>query len=74
MKGAGYPILYHFNMSLKVFSYLAPDVIHKSSRVSVILQRPWTWPNPLAFLSQDSFYGLNVIGALRRDDMVLQAF
>ena len=48
MKEAEYPILYHFNLSLGVSSHLAPDVIHKNSRVSVILQHPWTWPRPLA--------------------------
>ena len=29
MKEAGYPILYHFNLILEVFSHFAPDVIHR---------------------------------------------
>ena len=41
-----FPILYHFNLILGVFSYLASDVIHKNSRVSVVFQCPWTWPRP----------------------------
>ena len=31
-----YPILYYFNLILGVSSHLAPDVIHKSSKVFVI--------------------------------------
>ena len=32
---------------------LSPDIIHKNSRVFVVLQRPWTWLRLLAFLPQD---------------------
>ena len=74
IKEVGYSILYHFNLSAEVFSDLAPDVIHKNSRVFVILQHPWTWPRPSAFLLQDFFCGFSVIEALRRDKKVLQAF
>ena len=37
MKEADYLILYHFNLSLGVFSHFAPDVIHKNSKVFAIL-------------------------------------
>ena len=32
----GYLILYHFNLILGVFSYLAPDSVYNGSRISVI--------------------------------------
>ena len=74
MTEVGYPILYHFNWILEVSSYLAPDVIYKNPRFFVVFQGIWTWPRPSAFLSQDFFCGLSIIGALNRNNMVLRAF
>ena len=52
----------------------SPDFVYNGSKISVVLQGLWTWPRPSAFFSQDSFFGLSVIGALRRDNTVLQVF
>ena len=45
MKEAGYPILYHLNLILRVSSHLAPDVIHKRLKsLRDSFKGSWTWP------------------------------
>ena len=51
-----------------------PDFVYNGSRFSVVLQGLWTLLRPSFFLLQQFFCGLSVIGALRHDDTVLQAF
>ena len=40
----------------------------------MVFQGPWIWLRPLAFFSQNFFFGLSAIKVLGYNDMVLQAF
>ena len=72
MKEASYPILYHLNLILGVFSHFAPDVIYKKLKsLRDFFKGSWTWLKLTVFPSQDSFCGLGAIKVLKRDNMLL---